>query len=309
MFLCSAVKIREQKTEGWIFKSLIHLIMIKFYLINGVPTPVESAVLHVSDLSILRGYGIFDFFLAREGHPLFWEDYAARFYRSAQLAGLEVPVPEPALKAQVHELLRINELPDAGVRFVLTGGYSPDAYTPAVPNLLLMLHELPANVWETSATGIKVITRDFQRDFPEVKHINYVMGIRMLPAVKAAGAQDLVYHHGGWIRESARSNFYLVNREGAIVTPDTQILEGVTRKQIITLAREHGIPVEIREVHIQEIAEAAEAFFTSSTKGVMPVCQVDDAPVGAGVPGPVAMRLQALFLAHVRAYLDAQREK
>ncbi len=281
--------------------------MIKYYLINGVSTPVENAVLHVSDLSILRGYGIFDFFLAREGHPLFWEDYAARFYRSAQLTGLEVSFPEPELKAQVYELLKINQMEDAGVRFVLTGGYSVDAYTPGDPNLLLLLHELPANVWETSPTGIKVITHDFQRDFPEVKHLNYVMGIRMLPAIKAANAQDLVYHHGGWIRESARSNFCLVTQEGVIVTPNAEILEGVTRKQVLGLARQNSIPVEERAVYIDEIATAAEAFFTSSTKGVMPVCQVDEHRIGAGVPGQVALRLQALFLERVRAYLDARK--
>lgn len=281
--------------------------MIKYYLINGVPTPVENAVLHVSDLSILRGYGIFDFFLAREGQPLFWEDYAARFYRSARLTGLEVPFSEPDLKAQVYELLKINQKEDAGVRFVLTGGYSVDGYTPGAPNLLLLLHDLPANVWEMSPTGIKVITHDFQRDFPEVKHINYVMGIRMLPAIQAARAQDLVYHQGGWIRESARSNFYLVTRQGVIVTPEAQILEGVTRKKILELARQNNLPVEEREVHLDEIADASEAFFTSSTKGVMPVCQVDEHRIGAGMPGPVALRLQTLFLEKVRAYLDAKK--
>ncbi len=187
---------------------------------------------------------------------------------------------------------------------MLTGGYSPDAYTPGMPNLILLLHELPANVWETSPTGIKVITHDFQRDFPEVKHINYVMGIRMLPAVKAAHAQDLVYHSGGWIRESARSNFYLVTEQGVIVTPKDEILGGVTRKHVLALARQHGIPVEERAVHVDEIAGAVEAFFTSSTKGVMPVCQVDDHRIGGGIPGPVALRLQALFLEKVRAYLD-----
>lgn len=274
--------------------------MIRFYMVNGVATPVEQAVLHVSDLSILRGYGIFDFFLARRGSPLFWEDYAARFYRSADLAGLDVPVPPDVLKSQVEELLRLNEVSDAGVRFVLTGGYSPDSYTPDTPNLVVMLHELPANTWEVSATGIKVILVDYQREFPEVKHINYAMGIRLLPAVKAAGANDLVYHADGWIRESARSNFYLVSKAGAIVTPAERILWGVTRKHVLALARENGIPVEERDVHVDEIAEASEAFFTSSTKGVMPVVQVDDMILGDGRPGPMARRLQEMFLILVR---------
>jgi branched-chain amino acid aminotransferase len=273
-------------------------------MINGTPVPVEQAVLHVSDLSILRGYGIFDFFLARQGHPLFWEDYAHRFYTSATRAGLQVPVPEPVLREQVYTLLRLNERTDAGVRFVLTGGYSPDGYTPAeTANLVMMLHELPVNVWETAGAGMKIITHDYQRELPEVKTINYATGIRMLPKIKEAGAQDLVYHSGGWIRESARSNFYIIDAKGTIVTPREQILWGVTRKKVLESARANNIPVEERDVHMDEIFAASEAFFTSSTKGVMPITHIDGQLIGQGT-GPLAQRLQTLFLEKVRVYLS-----
>jgi len=124
----------------------------------------------------------------------------------------------------------------------------------------------------------------------------------MLPRIRAAGAQDLVYHDGGWIRESARSNFYLVDNHGAIVTPHEQILEGVTRKHVLELARQAGIRVEERDVHIDEINLATEAFFTSSTKGVMPVTHIDNREISDG-PGPVSRQLQALFLKKVEAYL------
>jgi branched-subunit amino acid aminotransferase/4-amino-4-deoxychorismate lyase len=182
------------------------------------------------------------------------------------------------------------------------------ATTASQTNLIVMLHELPANIWESSSKGIKIITCDFQRDLPEVKTINYAMGIRMLPAVRAAGAQDLVYHDGGWIRESARSNFYIVNTAGAIITPNEQILGGVTRKHILDLARKNGIAVEERAVHLDEIAEATEAFFTSSTKGVMPVTHVDGQQISDGA-GPIAQRLQTLFLESVEAYIRVMSDE
>ena len=64
--------------------------MITYYHLNGRIVPVSEAVLGVTDLAILRGYGIFDFFLFREGQPLFVEDYLDRFYRSAERMQLPV---------------------------------------------------------------------------------------------------------------------------------------------------------------------------------------------------------------------------
>ena len=84
--------------------------MIKYYNINGQQTPVENAYLHVSDLSILRGYGIFDYFLAREGHPLFLDDYLNRFYRSAAELYLEIPFDKATLRQHIYDLLAANEV-------------------------------------------------------------------------------------------------------------------------------------------------------------------------------------------------------
>jgi branched-chain amino acid aminotransferase len=278
--------------------------MITHYLLNGQPVPVEAAQLHVSDLSILRGFGIFDYFMTRHGHPLFWEDYVARFERSAQLSGLYLPYSAAQLREQVYQLLDLNHATDVGVRFVLTGGYSDDGYTPpAQGNMIVMAHELPPNVWEVAPEGMKIISYDYQRDLPYAKTINYGMGIRLLGRVEAAGAKDLVYHDGGWVRESARSNFGIITRDGTLVTPSEAILHGVTRKHILQLARAEGIAVEERDLHMDEIMEASEAFFTSTTKGILSVSQVDDHVIRREA-GPIVRLLQALFVAHVEIYLS-----
>ena len=278
--------------------------MIKYYNINGQQVPVENATLHVSDLSILRGYGIFDYFLAREGHPLFLDDYLNRFYRSAAELYLEIPFDKAELKRQIYALLQANEVQEAGIRLVLTGGYSPDGYTPVHPNLLIMMYDLPASAWEFSAQGIKIITHPFQRELPEVKTINYSTGIRMLKTIKERGATDLIYvDQGEWIRESARSNFFLVKPDKTIVTADEKILWGITRRQVIDAAREAGYTVEERPIHISELEQASEAFFTSTIKGVMAIGQIDDRVYGDGTIGKVTQELQELFVGKVKAYL------
>lgn len=278
--------------------------MIKFYNINGQQTPLENAYLHVSDLSILRGYGIFDYFLAKEGHPLFLDQYLDRFYRSAGELYLDIPFDKATMRQHIYALLEANEVKEAGIRLVLTGGYSPDGYTPTNPNLLIMMYDLPASAWEFSAQGIKIITHPFLRELPEVKTINYSTGIRMLKTVKERGATDLVYvENGEWIRESARSNFFLVLPDDTIVTADEKILWGITRRQVIDAAREAGYKVEERPIHVSELAEAREAFFTSTIKGVMAIGQIDERVLGDGNIGKVTKALQGLFVEKVRGYL------
>jgi len=106
--------------------------------LNGQYLPKEEAALNVADLAILRGFGIFDYFRYADGKPRFIEDHLDRFFRSAKLLELEMPVSRDQLRATVYELIQRNEQPEGGIRFVLTGGYSPDGYTPTTPNLIAM---------------------------------------------------------------------------------------------------------------------------------------------------------------------------
>ena len=143
---------------------------------------------------------------------------------------------------------------------------------------------------------------------PEVKTINYLMGIRLIPELKRAGALEPLYHDGRHLRESVRSNFFLVMPDDTIVTPGREILFGITRKQLLAAAEPH-FAIEEREVALEELRQAREAFVTGSNKAVMPVVRIDDQVFGNGRPGPVTQRLMELFEArsaqYVRQELDS----
>lgn len=276
--------------------------MIKYYNVNGRITPVEESVLHISDLAILRGYGIFDFFLVKSGQPLFFEDYLDRFTRSARLLHLEMPISRDALHDAVLELISANGQPEASIRLVLTGGYSEDGYSPAQSNLLIMEHPFAQAKAEWYNRGLHLFTHDYQRELPEVKSINYLTGIRLLPSQKEKGADDVLYHDKGWIRESARSNFLMLTQDDVLVTPSEQILMGVTRKKVLEAAAGQ-LQVEERNISLQELQFAKEAYLTSTTKGVMPVTIVDGKPIAGGLPGPWAKRLHEAFMDITKNYL------
>ena len=268
--------------------------MIRYYNLNGKLPEVAQASLHVSDLAILRGFGIFDYFLIKKHQPLFLSDYLDRFYTSAEKLGLSILIERTEMTRLIRELVAANGLEDAGIRLVLTGGYALDSYTPVEPNLIIMEHEFKAPPAWNYDQGIRLMTYNHQRELPEIKSINYLTGIRLQASLKAQQADYLLYHDQGIIRESDRSNFFGVTEDGILITPDEKILRGITRKQILELA-EDVLPVEEREVGIDELSTLREAFLTSSTKGVMPVVQIDELVIGEGRPGDLTYKLGELF--------------
>lgn len=263
--------------------------------IHGRLTPLDQAFLHVSDLAIQRGYGVFDFFKVEAGQPLFLDFYLDRFYQSARLMELTVPLARPALVAVIQALIQRNDLPLSGIKIILTGGYSANGYEPGEPNLLLTQQPLTLPTPEQVATGIKVITHDYVRELPLAKTINYVTGIRLLKQMKVQGADDVVYHHRGIVTEFPRANFFLVKQDNTVVTPATDVLGGITRQRLLALPQP-PYPVLAGTVTLAEVYEAKEAFMTSTTKRVLPVVQIDDVVLGTGKPGPVTLALlQALI--------------
>ena len=270
---------------------------------DGEYLPREAATLHVSDLAILRGFGIFDYFRYTGGQPVFVEDHLDRFLRSADLLGLAMPVARVELRAAVRQLIDRNGAASGGIRFVLTGGYSPDGYTPTRPNLVGLAYPFTPPPPLQYERGVAVMLHPYERQLPEVKTTDYLEGIRIQPRLRAGGYDYAVYvDRAGNVRESDRSNIMVV-RGGALVTPADDILRGITRLHLLRLAGELGIEVAERCVSVAELTTADEAIICSSTKGAMPITAVDGKPVADGAPGPVTRRLMAAWPAYVARHI------
>lgn len=244
-----------------------------------------TASLQIGDLAIQRGYGIFDFFRVKNNKLLFVEDHVDRFLRSAEIMRLAVPYSRERLFEILNELVKKNNIPQAGMRMILTGGYSPDAYTPAKPNFMVMQSALDIPDLGMPK-AISIITHEFVRDIPEAKTINYMMGIWLQAKVKEQRADDVLYHMNGVVTEFPRCNFFLVTRDKVVVTPEKNVLSGITRKRIINGS--HGFQVREATITLEDIHQASEAFLTSTTKRIQSIVKMDDRIIGSGQPGPVA---------------------
>lgn len=283
--------------------------MQQFCHLNGQLVLASEAAISVSDLAILRGYGVFDFMQVREGIPLFFDLYLERFTHSATALDLSLPAPLPQLKAWALELIEANGYALAGLKFILTGGVSPDGFSTGImPNLIIYNQPFPHLRPDDFKQGVKLMLHEYLREIPEAKTINYIVPIRLQKHWKAGGAFDILYHKNGYISESSRSNFFIVTQEGRVVTPKDEILNGVTHRKVIEVAQAQGFIVEERPLALTELATAAEAFMTSSTKGVLGVVQVEGQIIGTGQVGPITHQLAEGFEVCSQAYVQAQKQ-
>jgi len=278
--------------------------MIKYYNVNGEIVPIENAVINVRDLGFLRGYSVFDFFRIYKGQPVFIEDHLARLERSANELGLQLPYSKNELVEKIIALAKANEMDFGGIKIILTGGYSSDGFLPATPNIVMLASKLPTYDVSLYTKGSKLMAYEYIRETPYTKTTNYLKPISIQQEIEAAEAFDVLYHDGVYISESARSNFFIINHEGTIITPDKDALKGITRKHVLAIARKH-FKVEIRPVSIKETMAAREAFITSTTKGVMPVRQVDFWRINKGIIGDTTKQLMELFQQHLEEYVTA----
>ncbi|WP_242927576.1 aminotransferase class IV [Pontibacter vulgaris] len=261
-----------------------------FAYIHGNIQPLDTAFLHVSDLSIQRGYGIFDYFKVQQSQPVFLDDYLGRFYESARLMQLTIPLTKEALQDVILQLIEVNKMPLSGIKMILTGGYSANGYDPGEPNLIIIQQPLLLPTQEMIENGIKIITHEYVREIPRAKTINYSMGIRLINQINASGASDVLYQQHGVVTEFPRCNFFIVTQDNTIVTPAEDVLLGITRKNVLAVAGKK-YKTEERAVTMEDVHQAKEAFLTSTTKRILPIVQVDDVVIGAGKPGEVTLGL------------------
>ena len=278
------------------------MTQIPLAYIDGALVPAADAALPVNDLGLQRGYGIFDFLRVEEKVPLFLEDHLQRFGQSAKLMHMPVPVSLGDLTGIIHQIIDSEVLSVSGIRFLLTGGPSSDGYTLTTPRLLILRQPLAAPPEHLAIPGLQLCSYEYRRQLSSVKTIDYLMAIWLQPWLKENGGDDILYHVGGQLRECPRANFFIVTKQGVLATPKDGMLAGITRKHVLEVAAQEGIPVEIREISMAELATAQEAFITSSTKRLVPVCRIDEKSFQT--PGPVTKKLWDAFLAHERAYLQ-----
>ena len=267
--------------------------------LDGKFLPLEDAGVPLDDLGLLRGYAIFDFIRITNGKAIYLDDHLERFESSAQKMRLPLHHSREALKELIAELMRLNGLPHAGLRLLLTGGSSSDGYTITAPKLIITQQALTPPP-DTLPPSFKLVSYPYQRELPGIKTTNYAMAVWLKPWVDEQQADDLLYHQHGVISESPRCNFFLITNDNRILTPGGEVLPGITRKQLLRLGEEKGLPIHEAEIRLEDLRAARGAFISSTTKRIIPVRQIDDIVYEHEASGALCTSLYNLLIENER---------
>jgi len=275
--------------------------MSKLYVwVNDLLIPGDEAQINIADLAVQRGYGIFDFFKTINAKPVFLEEHLDRFFNSASYMRLEIKTNRDELRSKILKLLNKNNLDESGVKIILTGGFSADGFAIAEPNLIISQQSFKISK-DLNEEGISLITHEYQRQFSTAKTLDYLQAIWLQPVLKERKADDVLYHSNGLIRECPRANIFIVSKNNQLLTPEYEMLKGVSRNQVLKIA-ESMMETEARDVTLKDLENAKEVFITSTTKNILPVTQIDGKMIGDGKAGKFTRVLAEKYIERIDNY-------
>ena len=266
---------------------------------RGLVDPHEP-VLHADDEAFLRGRGAFETIRVYDGRPFKLDDHLERL--AASSGRLDLPqVDTDTFRDLAGQAIAAAGNGDVVLRLYLTPGREGEGR----PTALAMVSTIPAVLEERRATGMRMITVPLGLDpnlraeapwlLGGVKSTSYAVNMAAEAEARRRGADDAVFLAAGRIvLEGPVTNIWW-RRGRELFTPelDLGILAGVTRSTLLEEAAGLGYDVHEGAYPVDQLAAAEEAFTSSSVREVMPVIELDGAPIGAGAPGPTAGELQA----------------
>lgn len=266
-----------------------------YTFINGKQVPLNQSYLHVSDLIIQRGYGVFDFFLVKDKIPRYISFHLDRFIQSASLMGLELSYTKEELSVIIENLIRKNDIRNSSVKIMLTGGISSDDFTlsPGNSSLLVINKPFELKTPDDWGRGGNLITYKYQREIPEAKTINYIRSVRLSQKLAEGNISEVLYTDRNWVSECSRSNIFYV-KDQCVYTPKSKILQGVTRKRILQLK---GYNIQEKDFKINDLLAADEVFIANTTKGVLPIIKIDSEIISNGRIGPITSAIKKEIMA------------
>ena len=281
--------------------------------LDGEMIDWQDANTHLLTHTLHYGRGVFEgvrAYSTQKGPSIFrLTDHTDRLFKSAETVNMEIPYSKEVINAAHQQVVKVNNLNEAYIRPMCF--YGSEGMGLRADNLkvhaMVAAWEWPSYMEpEARINGIKVKLSSFKR---QVKNPvsnakvngNYVHSIVALNEALEDGFDEaLMLDADGYVAEGSGENFFIV-KENILYSPDLDsCLDGITRRTILELADELGIPYEIKKLNIEDVFEADESFFSGTAAEVVPINSLDNQPIGKGSRGPLTEKLQSIYFDQVR---------
>ena len=290
--------------------------------VDGHITPTVEARVPVLDRGFLYGDSVYEVFRTYSGVPLFYELHWERLENSARLIQMHVTQNRDEMTRQIRQTVQATSAgkisKDVYVRYMITRGEGPVDLYPN-PELktryVIIVNAVPEWNPEFYRVGMKAAIPAVRRNptdalDPNIKGGNYLNNVIAITQARELGADEsIILNRDGFVTEASNSNVFFV-LDGQLVTPGGAAgnLRGITKKAAREACETHGLAVNERDVHADDLIRTTECFVTSATREVMPVIslRLDDGrvieyPAGGGeVTHQVAEHYRRYMEEHVR---------
>ena len=165
------------------------------------------------------------------------------------------------------------------------------------PTIFVSSHELKTDF--SLSTGEKaILLEDFRWRKSQIKATSLLANVIYRSAAKDKDVFETILFENGFITEGAVSNVFCCT-DNKIITPplSENILPGITRKVILEVIQDISLEYEESKIPIESFLEADEIWVTNSTKGIIPIIDIDGKKIGSGNPGEKYLKVSEAFMA------------
>ena len=274
----------------------------------------SDAKIHVLTHTLHYGTGVFEGVRAYQtsaGPAIFrLNDHTKRLFNSADLIGMSIPYSPEELNDAQAKIVRENKLNNAYIRPMCF--YGSEGMGLRADNL--KVHVCIA-AWDWGSylgddkitNGIKVKVTDFpKRCEKSMLHKakasgNYLYSMLALKDASNSGFDEaLILDVDNNVNEGSGENFFMV-KDDILYTPrDHTVLNGITRQTIIDISKDLDLEVFEKDISVDDVKVADEAFFTGTAAEVTPVVQVDQSKIGDGTTGKITRKVQKEYFDLIR---------
>ena len=280
--------------------------------VNGELLRRPDAKISVLDAGFLLGDGVWEAFRLHRGVLVFLDDHLDRLWHGAEVIDLEMPLSREQLVGRIEEVIEANEMYDGvHIRLIVTRGLKPTPYQApwvisSLPTIVIIPEHKRADI-RRAENGIRLVTVDVIRGPQNVqdprinslsKH-NCIAGC--IDAARKGGDEGLMLDPNGNVASCNSTHFFIVRDDEVWTSSGEYCLNGITRRKVLDICGANGIAAFERDFTIDDVRSADEAFVTGTFAGVTPVIEFDGEEMSAGVRGPMAERIQNLYIELIRS--------
>ncbi|MGI8631057.1 MAG: branched-chain amino acid transaminase [Solirubrobacterales bacterium] len=286
------------------------MIEAELIWMNGEFVPWSEAKVHVLSHGLHYGTGVFEgvrCYDTEQGPAIFrHREHAERLLMSGKLYYLDIPYSAQEIQAVTRELVTRNGLESCYIRPLAFRGYGEMGLFAKSAPVEVIIAAWPWGSYlgdEGKRNGIRAKVSSWRRISPEslIPHAKasgqYLNSILAKTESHNAGYDEAILLDAqGTVCEGSGENVFVV-RDGTLVTPShtASILDGISRRSVIQIARDMDLEVTEREIIRSELYLADEVFMCGTAAELVPVREIDDHAVGTGEPGPITREVQRVF--------------